>query len=71
MGSNWDKMVAFLMGLKDGFTKYPCYLCLWDSRATASHYHKKHWPERTEYIVDNHNHTCESLVEHQKVLFPS
>lgn len=28
------KMVAFLMGLQGSFTKYPCYLCLWDSRDT-------------------------------------
>ena len=32
---NWEvigdfKMIAFLMGMQGGFTKYPCYLCLWD-----------------------------------------
>ena len=25
------KMMAFLMGLQGGFTKFPCYLCYWDS----------------------------------------
>ena len=35
------KMVAFLMGLQGGFTKFPCYLCLWDSRDTTSHYCKR------------------------------
>ena len=39
---NWElighfKMVAFLMGLQGGFTKFMCYLCLWDSRNTAIH----------------------------------
>ncbi|KAL6467649.1 hypothetical protein MHYP_G00233260 [Metynnis hypsauchen] len=24
------KMVSFLMGLQGGFTKYPCFICLWD-----------------------------------------
>ena len=24
-----------------GFTKYPCFLCMWDSRDTAQHYTKK------------------------------
>ena len=29
------KMVGFLLSLQCGFTKFPCFLCLWDSRATA------------------------------------
>ena len=29
------QMVAFLMGLQRGFTKFPCFLCLWDSRNTS------------------------------------
>ena len=38
---NWEvigdfKMIAFLMGMQGGFTKYPCYLCLWDSRDTKA-----------------------------------
>ncbi|XP_061433007.1 uncharacterized protein LOC133358637 [Lethenteron reissneri] len=35
------KMVAFLMGFQGGFTKFPCYLCLWDSRDTKVHYHRR------------------------------
>ena len=36
---NWEvigdfKMIAFLMGMQWGFTKYPCYVCVWDSRDT-------------------------------------
>ena len=31
-------MVALLTGLQTGYTKYCCFLCLWDSRATANHY---------------------------------
>ena len=42
----WDvigdfKMVAFLMSLQGGFTKFPCFLCLWDSRNTSLHYKVK------------------------------
>ena len=42
----WDvigdfKMVAFLMGLQGGFTKFPCFLCLWDSRNASLHYKVK------------------------------
>ena len=43
---NWEviddfKMIAFLMGMQGGFTKYPCYLCLWDSRDTKAYYQKQ------------------------------
>ena len=43
----WDvcgdfKMIGFLLGLQGGFTKYSCFLCLWDSRATIDHYNKVH-----------------------------
>ena len=37
------KIVSFLMGLQGGFTKFPCFLCLWDSRDTKAHYRTKDW----------------------------
>jgi len=40
------KMVNIFLGQQSGFTKYPCFLCMWDSRATAQHYTKKDWPVR-------------------------
>ena len=45
------KMVCFLTGMQGGYTKYFCYLCLWDSRNDAAHYQQKHWPVGTEYEV--------------------
>ena len=53
---NWKvigefKMIAFLMGTQGGFTKYPCYLCLRDSRNTKAHYQKQVWPKREEFVV--------------------
>lgn len=64
------KMVAFLMGLQGGFTKFPCFLCLWDSRDTKAHYHRKEWPARTEFSVGNSNVKWEPLIDPQKVLMP-
>ncbi|XP_076359659.1 uncharacterized protein LOC143252020 isoform X1 [Tachypleus tridentatus] len=63
-------MVAFLMGLQRGFTKFPCHICFWDSRDTAVHYNRKHWPQRIEFSVGKYDVKCESLVDLQKVLFP-
>ncbi|XP_061428563.1 uncharacterized protein LOC133355213 [Lethenteron reissneri] len=64
------KMLAFLMGLQGGFTKFICYLCLWDSRDTKAHYHRRDWPERTELSVGRNNIKWEQLVNPQKVLMP-
>ena len=35
------KVVALLQGLQLGYTKYCCFLCLWDSRARNKHYIEK------------------------------
>ena len=39
------KVVAILTGLQSGYTKYCCFLCLWDSRDRKVHYSRKEWPE--------------------------
>ena len=72
---NWEvigdfKMVAFLMGLQGGFTKFPCYLCLWDSRNTALHYHQRSWPLRSSCDIGAHNEKQTPLVNPKKVLMP-
>lgn len=72
---NWEligdfKMVGFLMGLQGGYTKYPCYLCLWDSRADSKHYIQRSWPVRTELCVGKQNVKFEPIVEAEKVLMP-
>lgn len=64
------KMVAFLMGLQGGFTKFPCFLCLWDSRETTNHYKKKEWKMRDEFKIGEKNVKFEPLVDYNKVLMP-
>jgi hypothetical protein len=64
------KMVSFLMGLQGGYIKFPCYLCLFDSRDTAAHYVKKNWPQRTEFSTGRNNVKWEPLIKSEKVLMP-
>ncbi|KAL6478203.1 hypothetical protein MHYP_G00140380 [Metynnis hypsauchen] len=64
------KMVSFLMGLQGGFTKYPCFICLWDSRDTKAHYHRRDWSQRTEFTLGKNNVKWEPLVDPRKVLMP-
>ena len=54
------------MGLQAGFTKYCCFLCLWDSRAVSQHYKKKDWGSRSTFVPGEYSH----LVDMNKVLLP-
>ena len=56
------KMVNFLLGQQSGFTKYPCFICLWDSRARDDHWVKKEWPPRDSMRVGEANVINEPLV---------
>ena len=49
------KVIGILIGMQGGLTKHCCFLCLWDSRATAEHYVRKDWPARVAYIPGNTN----------------
>ena len=49
------KMVNFLLGQQNGYTKYPCFLCMWDSRAKSEHWTRKEWPLRKEMIAGEKN----------------
>ena len=63
-------MVNFLLGQQGGFTKYPCFICHWDSRAREEHWEKKEWPERVEMVVGDKNVIAEPLVDRSKIIFP-
>ncbi|KAI5725091.1 hypothetical protein M8J77_010864 [Diaphorina citri] len=64
------KMVNFLLGQQGGYTKYPCFLCLWDSRDKKHHWLKKDWPERGTMVVGEKNVINEPLVDRSKILLP-
>ena len=40
------KVIGLLLGQQRGYTKYPCFLCEWHSRATDKHRDTVHWSER-------------------------
>ena len=64
------KVVALVLGLQGGYTKYPCFLCLWDSRADDQHYIKREWPSRQSLEPGSHNVLSHPLVEPNKILLP-
>lgn len=40
------KLLLPLLGLRLGYTKHCCFLCMWDSRDRKSYYKKVEWPAR-------------------------
>ena len=60
------KMVNFLLGQQSGYTKYPCFICLWDSRASHEHWIRKEWPSRKDMVVGEQNVVNDCLVDRDK-----
>ena len=58
------------MGMQAGFTKYCCFLCLWDSRAVSQHYTQKDWGSRSTFVPGEHSCNENPLVDMNKVLLP-
>jgi hypothetical protein len=64
------KMVNFLLGKKSGYIKYPCFLCLWDSRAKHKHWARKDWLPREYKVVGGKNLINEPLVTRDRIILP-
>ncbi|KAL4705415.1 hypothetical protein ACJJTC_002438 [Scirpophaga incertulas] len=64
------KMVNFLLSQQSGYTKYPCFLCLWDSRAKAEHWTKRDWPSRETLIAGKQNVINAPLVSRDRIILP-
>lgn len=64
------KMICFLLGLQTGYTKTPCFLCLWDSRARNKHWSRIEWPKRHSLVPGAFNVKEKALVDPRNVLLP-
>lgn len=64
------KMVNFLLGQQGGYTKFPCFLCLWDSRAKNEHWIKKKWPKREDMTVRSKNIINPPLIARERIILP-
>lgn len=64
------KVIGMLMGMQGGFTKFCCFLCLWDSRAVNDHYVKRDWNLRDEYVPGCSSVQHDPLVDPHKIFLP-
>ena len=62
------KVTLLLLVLKGGYTKFPCFVYLWDNRANEFHYKQKECPEKTKFNPGFHNITGVPLVDKERVL---
>jgi hypothetical protein len=64
------KIIAVLLGMQLGYTKYSCFICEWDSRAKDKHYSANHWKERQKLSPGKRNVVHDPLVDAAKVFLP-
>ena len=64
------KMVSFLLSQQKGYTKFPCYLCMWDSRDGENHWTRKKWPKRDTIKAGMLNVIYDPIVSRDKIIFP-
>jgi hypothetical protein len=63
------KVIGLLLGLQRGYTKCPCFLCQWDSRARDKLWETVHWPEKEPLQPGSQNVSTVSLVERERFSF--
>ena len=61
------KVVALLLGMQFGYTKYCCLLCEWHSRDKKNHYVNRLWPKRISLTPEEKNDVSLSLVLPEKI----
>ena len=64
------KVLNMLLGQQSGFTKYPCFMCEWDSRDRSNHWIKREWPLRESLTPGCKNILHPALVDRSNVILP-
>ena len=64
------KVICLLMGMQADFTKYCCFLCLWDSRAVSQHYKQREWGTRSTFVPGDNSLKEKPLVDMNKAFLP-
>jgi hypothetical protein len=72
---NWNiygdsKVIAVLLGLQLGCTKFCCFLCVWDIRDRKHQYIQKQWNKRESLLPGHKSIVNTSLINREKVYLP-
>ena len=63
------KVVGLVLKLQSGYTKHPCFLCLWDIQADDQHYVRQEWPLWQGLRPGSHKILSHPLIEVNKYCF--
>ena len=64
------KVLNMILGQQSGFTKYPCFMCEWDSRDKSNYWIKRDWPLRESLTPGFRNVLHPALVDRSNVILP-
>lgn len=64
------KVVALLTGIKKGFSKHQCFICVWEGRQTHLHYSGHKWPSRVTFQIGQNSIDHIPLVDGADVILP-
>ena len=64
------KVVALLLRMQLGYTKYYCFLCEWESQDKKNHCVNKLWPKQTSLMLGEKNVVNPPLVLPEKIYLP-
>lgn len=59
-----------MTGVKKGFSKHQCFLCLWEGRVTEKHYTNHQWGDRVTYELGKDSIDHLPLVQSSRVILP-
>lgn len=62
------KVTGLLHGMQSDYTKYICFLCLWDTRDRENHYKIKTWSSRDKFEPGKANVHHQPLVDPKKMI---
>ena len=64
------KIISITLGQQAGYTRYPCFLCNWNSRADSQHWTNMEWSKRETLEKGDANVNEEPLIDRYRVLLP-
>lgn len=56
--------------MQGGYTKYPCFLCLWESRSDTKHFEQYEWEPRKSFRPGYENVIAKPLIDRTNILLP-
>jgi hypothetical protein len=65
-----DPVLCILLGQQPRYSKYPSFMCEWDSRTRSQHWDQKWWTPRISLEPGSRNILHKSLANQKKILLP-